>query len=69
MWISWILACISSPAFAMLVNGERTNWFKSTKDLQQAPYLFIIGMEILTRSVKMAAEVRTLLDILLKRGE
>jgi len=31
----WIGGCISSPAFAVLINGESTEWFQSMPGLKQ----------------------------------
>ena len=56
----WIEACISNSTFAVLVHGESSNWFKSTKGLWQgdplSPYLLIIGREVHVRSIKLATE-------------
>lgn len=58
-WIRWVEACISSPMFAVLVNGDNSDWFASSRGLRQRDplslYLFIIGMEVLVRSIKVSA--------------
>jgi hypothetical protein len=55
---NWILACVTSANFAVLINGEATSFFKNERGLRQgcplSPYLFILIMEglslLLTKS-------------------
>jgi hypothetical protein len=57
-FIQWILSCVTSANFAVLINGEPSSFFKSGRGLRQgcplSPYLFILIMEglslLLTKS-------------------
>jgi hypothetical protein len=53
---NWILACVDSASFAVLVNGEPTEFFKSGRGLRQgcplSPLLFILVMESLSLLLK-----------------
>jgi hypothetical protein len=54
----WIMTCVSSANFAVLINGEATRFFNCERGLRQgcplSPYLFILIMEglslLLTKS-------------------
>jgi hypothetical protein len=61
---NWIMRCVSSSSFVVLVNGEATNFFRSDRRLRQgcplSPLLFILvleGLSILLKEIKAAGKI------------
>jgi hypothetical protein len=63
-WIKWVMTLVSTTSFSLLVNGAPTKPFYPSRGLRQgdplSPFMFIIMMEGLSRTIKDAMEEGTI---------
>lgn len=58
-FVDWVMECVTTLSYSLKVNGETFGFFKGQRGLRQAdpisPFLCVIGMEYLSRSLNRAA--------------
>ena len=59
-WMEWIWWCISTAKFSVMINGVPVGFFSNSKGLRQgdllSPYLFVLGMEVLSNLIRRAVD-------------
>lgn len=60
IWVGWILECIQSVTYSVLVNGELKGHIIPTRGIHQcdplSPYLFLLCLEGLNGLIEQAVE-------------
>ena len=71
-WLSWMKWCISIASFSVIINGSPVGFFQSSRGLRLgdplSPYLFVIGMEVLSCLINRAVDGNYLSGIRVANG-
>ncbi|XP_059281002.1 secreted RxLR effector protein 78-like [Lycium ferocissimum] len=61
-YTTWVLECVSTVSYSIIINGEPTLPFEAARGLRQgdpmSPFLFAIGMEYLSRMLNGLKEIK-----------
>lgn len=68
---NWVMACIESAEFSVVINGDGDGFFRPSSGLRQgcalSPYMFILGMDLLTRHLNFQLEEGELVGLRIAR--
>ena len=71
-WIKWILQCVTTVQFTMLVNGSLSQTFKPKRGLRQgdplSPYLFLLCANVLSLALIQAEQQNNIQGIRIGRN-
>lgn len=70
-WIRWIMTCITTVTYTVMVNGKEAGHVKSSRGIRQgdslSPSIFILVAVVLSQRLNAEAEARRIHGIKLKR--
>lgn len=69
-WINWIMECVSTVSYKIVVNGKASETFFPTKGIRQRDplYLFIFVAEVFSNLITEAVHKKNILAIKMNRS-
>ena len=59
IWIQWVMQCVSTTSFSILINGSPFGFFKPQRGVRQgkplSPFLFVLAAEVLAWLIEREA--------------
>ena len=56
IWIQWVMQCVTTTSFSILINGSPFSFFKPNRGVRQedplSPFLFVLATEVLSRLIE-----------------
>ena len=56
IWIQWVMQCVITASFSILINGSPLGFFKPQRWLRQddplSPFLFLLALEVLSKLIE-----------------
>lgn len=70
-WIGWIMNCVRTVSYRVMVNGKKTDIFKPSRGIRQgdplSPFLFLLVADLLSMSMSKAVQEGTIRGIKMKK--
>jgi len=71
--VEWIMDCLQSTSFVILINGSPTNFFRPSRGLRQgcplSPFIFLLVVEALSRIIHNVKESRVIKGIKVSKSK